>query len=137
MRWLENAPPVAECRARSCAELGLPPDALLGVGVDRLDYTKGIEERLLGGRARCSSAFPELRGRFTFVQLAAPEPDRDRAVPRAQRARRATARRRINERFGTGGYQPIMLLARHHEPPSVFRYYRAADSATSAACTTA
>ncbi len=66
-------PPVAECRAeRARASSACAPDALLGVGVDRLDYTKGIEERLLRGRARCSSATPSLRGRFTFVQLAAP-----------------------------------------------------------------
>ena len=43
-----TAPPVDECRReRARASSGLPPDALLGVGVDRLDYTKGIEERLL------------------------------------------------------------------------------------------
>ena len=46
-------------------------DALLGVGVDRLDYTKGIEERLLAVE-RLLERFPEFRGRFTFVQLAAP-----------------------------------------------------------------
>ena len=34
---------------------------------------------------------------------------------------------RINERFGHGGYRPIVLLRAHHEPPTVFRYYRAAD----------
>jgi trehalose 6-phosphate synthase len=34
---------------------------------------------------------------------------------------------RINERFGAGSYRPIVLLRSHHEPPQVFRYYRAAD----------
>ena len=34
---------------------------------------------------------------------------------------------RINQRFGRGSYQPIILLRRHHEPPAVFRFYRAAD----------
>ena len=34
---------------------------------------------------------------------------------------------RINERFGTSTYRPIILLRAHHEPPTVFRYYRAAD----------
>ena len=57
---------------RACSEeLGLAPDSLLGVGVDRLDYTKGIEERLLAVE-RLLERLPEFRGRFTFVQLAAP-----------------------------------------------------------------
>ena len=51
--------------------LGLPPDALLGVGVDRLDYTKGIEERLQAVDVLLER-YPEFRGVFTFVQLAAP-----------------------------------------------------------------
>src|SRR5260370_15892086 len=34
---------------------------------------------------------------------------------------------RISRRFGTDGYRPIILLRSHHEPPDVFRYYRAAD----------
>ncbi len=71
MRWLATAPPVEECRSSVFEELGLKPDALLGVGVDRLDYTKGVEERLLAVE-RLLERFPEFRGRFTFVQLAAP-----------------------------------------------------------------
>ena len=34
---------------------------------------------------------------------------------------------RINQRFGHGDYRPIVMLRAHHEPPTVFRYYRAAD----------
>ncbi|HET8733765.1 MAG TPA: trehalose-6-phosphate synthase, partial [Anaeromyxobacteraceae bacterium] len=40
-RWATHAAPVAECRAEVRRAHGLPPDCLLGVGVDRLDYTKG------------------------------------------------------------------------------------------------
>src|SRR5574341_2140107 len=46
-RWAAGAPPVAECREAVRRELGLAPGVALGVGVDRIDYTKGIEERLL------------------------------------------------------------------------------------------
>ena len=42
-RWLATVPSVGECRATVRAELKLAPDALIGVGVDRLDYTKGID----------------------------------------------------------------------------------------------
>ncbi|HSD65226.1 MAG TPA: trehalose-6-phosphate synthase, partial [Vicinamibacteria bacterium] len=61
--WLSVVPPAAECRASVLAELSLPADALLGVGVDRLDYTKGIEERLLAVERLLERA-PDLRGRF-------------------------------------------------------------------------
>ena len=47
------------------------PDALVGVGIDRLDYTKGIEERL-SAVDTLLARHEEFRGKFTFVQLAAP-----------------------------------------------------------------
>jgi trehalose 6-phosphate synthase len=124
-RWLDGCPPVADCRARVRAELGLAPDALLGVGIDRLDYTKGIEERLLAVERLLERA-PELRGRFTFAQLAAPSRS---AIQRYQQLSDTIERLtvRINKRFGGSGYRPIALLRAHHEPPTVFRYYRAAD----------
>ncbi|HEX6835871.1 MAG TPA: trehalose-6-phosphate synthase, partial [Polyangia bacterium] len=124
-RWLATAPPVDDCRRSVFAELGLRDDALLGVGVDRLDYTKGIEERL-SAVERMLERYPNLRGRFTFVQLAAPsrtEIERYQALSVAVEALAA----RINQRFGGPGYQPIILKCAHHEPPTVFRYYRAAD----------
>jgi trehalose 6-phosphate synthase len=123
--WLRTSAPVAECRAAVIQELRLRPDALIGVGVDRLDYTKGVEERLLSVE-RLLERFPNYRGRFTFVQLAAPS----RAViERYQQLNENVERlaRRINERFSEGDYQPIVLRRAHHEPPTVFRYYRAAD----------
>jgi trehalose 6-phosphate synthase len=124
-RWASQAPPIAECRASVFEELGLRPGALLGLGVDRLDYTKGIEERLLAVE-RLLDQFPEFRGRFTFAQLAAPSRtiiDQYRQVN--ENVERLAAR--INARFGEEGYRPIALLRSHHEPPTVFRYYRAAD----------
>ena len=124
-RWAEAAPSPAECRAAVLAELGLAPDTLLGVGVDRLDYTKGIEERLLAVE-RTLERFPHLRGRFVFAQLAAPS----RTVIPAYRAldeRVGALADRINARFAAGRYRPVVLLRGHYEPPAVFRYLRAAD----------
>jgi trehalose 6-phosphate synthase len=123
--WVSAAPSIPECRASIFAELGLPKDAILGVGVDRLDYTKGIEERLLAVE-RLLERFPAYIGRFTFVQLAAPS----RALIEHYRQLDQTVTNtaaRINQRFGRGDYQPIRLQAAHHEPPVVFRFYRAAD----------
>jgi trehalose 6-phosphate synthase len=119
------APPADACRRQVFAELGLGPDALLGVGVDRLDYTKGIEERLLAVE-RLLERFPHLRGRFTFAQLAAPSRtliERYRALDASVEAIAA----RVNQRFGAGAYRPIALLRANHAPDAVFRFLRAAD----------
>jgi trehalose 6-phosphate synthase len=124
-RWAGLAPPVPDCRREVLAELGLGPDALLGVGVDRLDYTKGIEDRLLAVE-RLLERFPRFRGRFTFAQLAAPSRT---LIPqyRELNERVDALAARINGRFAGGAWRPIALLRSHHEPPKVFRYLRAAD----------
>jgi trehalose 6-phosphate synthase len=124
-RWLETAPSPEQCRAEVFADLGLPPHALLGVGVDRLDYTKGIEERLLAVERLLERA-PELRGRFVFVQLAAPSRTEIERYQQLHHAIEAVVAR-VNQRFGAEGYRPLILLRAHHEPPAVFRHYRAAD----------
>jgi trehalose 6-phosphate synthase len=124
-RWAGTAPPVRECRRTVFEELGLAPDALLGVGADRLDYTKGIPERLRAVE-RLLERFPRFVGRFTFVQLAAPSRtliERYRLLNEEVEALAA----RINARFAVGTYRPVVLLRAHHEPPTVFRYLRAAD----------
>jgi trehalose 6-phosphate synthase len=123
--WAASAPPVAECRRSVLAELGLGPDGLVGVGVDRLDYTKGIEERLLAVE-RTLERFPRLRGRFTFAQLGAPSRT---LIPeyRGLNERVEAVADRINRRFAEGTWRPIALLRAHHEPPTIFRYLRAAD----------
>ena len=95
------------------------------MGIDRLDYTKGINQKLLAVE-RTLERHPELRGRFAFVQVA--EPSRE-CLPEYRSAREqivATARR-VNERFGSGANQPILLRESHHAPADVYRLYRAAD----------
>jgi trehalose 6-phosphate synthase len=122
---LKSLPSPEQCRAAVFAELGLAPEALLGVGVDRLDYTKGVEERLLAVE-RLLERCPGFLGRFTFVQLAAPSRT---LIDRYRRLNETIERvaARINQRFGSDRYRPIILLRSHHEPATVFRYYRAAD----------
>src|SRR3989344_5971170 len=125
VHWLKDLPSVADCRAGVLAELGLAPDALIGIGVDRLDYTKGVEEQPLSVE-RLLEQRPELVGRFTFVQLAAPsrmEIERYRALNESV----TKLADRINERFVRDGWRPIVLLRTRHEPSEIFRYYRAAD----------
>lgn len=123
--WAAEAPSIAECRESVRRELGLPANVLLGVGVDRIDYTKGIEERLLAVEALLD-AHPHLIGRFVFVQLGAPSRT---VIPRyrALNDRLAELAASINQKFHRPNYQPIVFARAHHEPPTVFRYYRAAD----------
>lgn len=125
-RWVEGAPSIHECRSSIRSALKLRPDALIALGVDRLDYTKGIEERLLAVD-RLLERFPSLRGRFVFVQMAAPS--RTRIQRYAQLAEDvAGLTRRINQRWGRGPYQPVVLTAEHQQQPAVFRHFRAADA---------
>lgn len=126
VRWLEGLPSVADCRAEIRSELGLPADAIVCVGIDRLDYTKGIEERL-SSLDVLLARFPEFRGRATFVQLAAPSRTKiDRYRELNERIERLA--NEINEKWTSGAYRPIILRRAHHEPPTVFRYYRGADA---------
>jgi trehalose 6-phosphate synthase len=124
VRRLYGVPPVDVCRREVRQELGLTQDCLVGVGVDRLDYTKGIEERLLAVDA-LFERHPQFRGRFSFVQIAAPSRTKiDRYRELNDRIEALTAQ--INARW-TGANPPIVLRRSHHEPESVFRFFRAAD----------
>jgi trehalose 6-phosphate synthase len=122
---LEALPSVEECRAGVRAELGVAPDMLLGIGVERLDYTKGILERFLAVE-RLLETYPAWVGRFCFVQIAAPSRssiDEYRSFEEKVRALAAS----INARFGKPGYQPIVLKVEHHDSRQVYTYYRASE----------
>jgi len=122
---LAGQPPVAQCRADVRHALGLPADLLLGVGVDRLDYTKGILERFAAVE-RLLEVEPEWHGRFAFVQIAAPSRSSIDEYQSLEVRVRAAAER-VNRRFGRPGYEPIVLRVQHHDPSEVYTYYRAAD----------
>ncbi|HJW54781.1 MAG TPA: trehalose-6-phosphate synthase [Burkholderiaceae bacterium] len=117
---------VAECHVSIRKNLGLPPDHLLAVGVDRLDYTKGIIERFQAVE-RMLELHPELVGRFTMVQIAAPSRSSLDEYQNFE-ARVRMLVQRINKRFSTGVYEPILFKAEHHDAEQVNRYYRAADA---------
>ena len=125
VHWLSQVPSVPDCRSMVRKELGLADDALIGVGVDRLDYTKGIEERF-AAVDQLLLRHPEFRGKFTFVQLAAPSRTKIQRYQELDDHVRSLAEE-ISAKWSTGNYRPIVLLRSHHEPKEVFRYYRAAD----------
>ena len=97
----------------------------LGVGVDRIDYTKGIPERF-GAIERFFEKYPEYLGRFTFVELGAP------SRTHIKKYRDLTAEieetvERINWRFRTKTWKPIAFLKAHHTHEAIDPYYRASD----------
>ena len=116
---------VAHARATVRDRYGLPHDHRLGVGVERLDYTKGIEERFRAIE-RFLELHPEWVGKFSFVQIAAPSRSSIEEYHGYEQRVRALAGE-INARFGRFGPAPIILKIEHHEPDSIYEYYRAAD----------
>ncbi len=122
---LLGVPSRAQCRAEILREHRMSPGVQLGVGVDRLDYSKGIPEKFRAIE-RLLDMSPDLRGRFCFVQVA--EPSRvSLAAYREVRAAVEEACARVNERFGTDTWTPITLIDRHLDAAAVYRLYRAAD----------
>ena len=119
------AKPVAACREDVLRANELPPDIKLGVGVDRLDYTKGILERLRAVE-RLLELKPEWIGRFSFIQVAAPTRTGIEEYQSHETQVRALAAQ-INERFGRAGVAPVVLRIEHHQPQDVYQYLRAAD----------
>lgn len=118
-------PSAGEERGAICAELGIEA-SLLGVGVDRVDYTKGILERFRGIELFLET-HPAYHRRFTFVQIGAPSRTH---IPRYQQFldEVSSETERINARFQNGRWKPIVLLRRHHSHQEISRYYRAASA---------
>ncbi|MGH8668214.1 MAG: alpha,alpha-trehalose-phosphate synthase (UDP-forming), partial [Burkholderiales bacterium] len=117
--------PVAECRSKVRSRLGIGPEVKLGVGVDRLDYTKGILERFMAIE-RLLELEPRWIGQFSFLQVAAPSRSSiDEYQNLDARVRGMAAR--INQRFGRPGYAPIHLRIEHHDAVQVYELYRAAE----------
>ncbi|HVP42748.1 MAG TPA: trehalose-6-phosphate synthase [Terriglobales bacterium] len=101
-------------------------DALyVGLGVDRVDYTKGILERLLAVE-RFLEKYPEYRNKFTFVQVGAPSRTHIKRYHDLYAEVEAEAER-ISWRFQTENWKPIVFLKRQHSHQELQRFYRAAD----------
>jgi trehalose 6-phosphate synthase len=115
---------VGKERAALFAELGVEA-SLLGVGVDRVDYTKGIIERFRGIE-HFLDQHPAYLRRFTFVEIGAPSrTDIDRYKLFLDEV--SAEADRINARFQAGRWKPIVLLKKHHSHEEISRFYRAAS----------
>ena len=118
-------PTIELARRAAARQFALPADGRLIVGIDRLDYTKGLLERLRAVEHLLASR-PEWRGRLHVVQIAAPTRT---AVAEyvGYRDQVTAAVQRINARFAARGTPPVRLLDAHHDHAAVNALYRAAD----------
>ena len=121
-RFVDEPPPTS--RAALLQELGIDVE-FLGVGVERIDYTKGLPERFAAIR-RFFAQNPDYRGRLTFVQLAAPSRSR---IPRYRALEEELDQLagEINGQLGSGNWRPVVLLKGHHDHRDVWPFYRWAD----------
>ncbi len=124
-RWLHDLPDVAACRAAVRERYRIGPDSVIGLGVERWDFTKGIIERFQALEALLEKN-PRHRGRLTFLQIASPSRSQLPAYRDLQQQTHDEVER-INAKFAAGDWRPIVLISEHQEPRCVFELYRAAD----------
>ncbi len=124
-RQLDKLPPVNISKIDVRRRYGIRDDVALGLGVERWDFTKGIVERfhaietLLDARS-------DLRGKLTLLQIAAPSRSKLPAYRMLQDQTLAELER-INARFRSDSWQPIILVDTQQTPDAVWELYRAAD----------
>jgi trehalose-6-phosphate synthase len=97
----------------------------IGIGVDRIDYTKGIVEKFLSIE-RFLEKNPSYVGKFTFVQIGAPSRTLIKSYSDTIAAVEDEASR-INLRFKSRNWKAILLLKRHHSHEEILPFYTSAD----------
>lgn len=100
-------------------------DKIVALGVDRIDYTKGIIERILA-IDRFLEKYPEYKNKFVFIQLAAP------SRTHIKRYRELTGEieeliDKKNWKYSDANWEPIVYLKRHFSPEEIRPYYSLAD----------
>ncbi len=97
----------------------------IGLGVDRLDYTKGIVERLQAVESFLIK-YPEYVGKFVFIQISAPSRS---GVKRYDEFGKEVIAEvdRINDSLKTKNWKPIVYLKRHHSQAELDIFYRMAN----------
>lgn len=106
---------------------GIGPSTSIAVGVDRLDYSKGIPERLQALEALWERS-PEWRESLTYVQNGSESRSEIDAYQRIQ-TEVEEAIQRINDRFGTDSWQPIVSVDEHLDRQELYGLYRHSDLA--------
>ncbi|MBI4285103.1 MAG: trehalose-6-phosphate synthase [Chloroflexi bacterium] len=110
--------------ARLSRELNLA-GKLVGIGVDRLDYTKGIPQRLQA-LGRFLENFPAYRGRVVFIQAGIPSRTDIESYQEVGRQVHELAAG-INSRYGSSSWQPVLLMTGQLSPVALSALRRLAS----------
>ncbi|OGC05900.1 trehalose-6-phosphate synthase [candidate division WOR-1 bacterium RIFCSPLOWO2_02_FULL_46_20] len=98
---------------------------IVAVGVDRIDYTKGIVERILAVD-RFLGKYPEYLNKFVFLQLAAPSRTKiKRYHDLSDEIERLIEKK--NSKYTNGAWRPIIYLKEYFTPEEIKPYYRLGD----------
>jgi trehalose-6-phosphate synthase len=124
-RWMADIPPAARSRAEVRSQYNIGENVFLGLGIDRWDYTKGILERLLA-LEKMLECNPRCRGMITLLQIAAPSRS---ALPAYMALQRKTTEEveRINRKFATHAWKPIVFVGKQQKREQIFKLYRGVD----------
>lgn len=98
---------------------------IVAVGVERIDYTKGIQERMLAVD-RFLDKYPEFKDYFVFIQLAAPSRTHIKRYHDLMGEIDELVEK-INWKHMTAGWKPIIYLKRHFSPEEIMPYYTLGD----------
>jgi trehalose 6-phosphate synthase len=98
------------------------PIKYIGIGVDRIDYTKGLIEKFLAIE-RFLEKYPEYTGQFVFVQIGAPSRSLLKSYSDIINSVEHEVTR-INGKFRSKGWQPILYLKGHHSHEQIQPYYQ-------------
>lgn len=120
-----SAGDTAQCRAEILDRHKLSADSIIGLGVERLDYTKGLLERLWA-IDRLFELDQDLLGKVTFIQIAAPSRSSIPSYERFASEVRDLANS-INQKYPEVSPPPVIFLEQHFSPEEVIKYYRAAN----------
>ncbi|MES1262452.1 MAG: trehalose-6-phosphate synthase [Acidobacteriota bacterium] len=115
---------VGDATGQWLQELGTRPE-ILGIGIDRIDYTKGIPERL-HALDRLFEEHPEYTGRLVFLQVGLPgriATAGDDVLNQELLAQVAA----MNRKWGRGAWRPVIFVRKHVEPAALMALHLMAD----------
>ncbi|CAN5728870.1 trehalose-6-phosphate synthase [soil metagenome] len=117
--------PDADAQMQRLRERYAPAGEFLGLGVDRMDYSKGIPEKLKALEFLWAR-YPEFRKRLTFIQVAVPSrTDIEAYDELTQKVNRQVWE--INDRYGTEDWRPVHLIKQSLPSERLAILYRMAD----------
>jgi len=119
-----QTPEIADEIARLRSTLGICEEKI-GIGLDRIDYTKGIPERF-NAIDRLLEKYPQYMGKVVFVQAGVPSRTHISAY-QTLNEQIDTMVEKINWKYTTGHWKPIIWLREHCPPPTLAALRRMAD----------